>query len=278
MIQINDDKYGLFVDLANTSWSTLSFLYSMGGLIVDTDENGQWHCVFDSDEAVEAYYFVARLFVEPFQNKYGTFSSVTYPGDLETAKMKYIGMEFVYIDERFFGERDVNLYGFGAVPLGPTGKRGSEFNCMMTGIYVGHDERHRDAAWKYIRFYDGPEARKIRAKVFVENGLGHYVHPDLLRASGYPEYVRQVPKAWIEAYDEAMDKGVPEPYGRNCQMVYYYVSAAISQVPQNPVQVTEPNKARRILRLMDDLDNHDDVQNVYANFDIPDALIEQTQE
>jgi len=216
-----EDKYGLFVDLANTSWSTLSFLYSMGGLIVDTDENGQWHCVFDSDEAVEAYYFVARLFVEPFQNKYGTFNSVAYPGDLETAQMKYIGMEFVYIDERFFGERDVNLYGFGAVPLGPTGKRGSEFNCRMAGIYAGiSDKEIRDAAWEYIRFYDGPEARSIRADVFVEEGLGQFLQPSLLRAKGYEEYLRQVPAEWEEAFAVSLKNGVPEPYGDNCDMAY----------------------------------------------------------
>jgi transcriptional/translational regulatory protein YebC/TACO1 len=30
-----------------------------------------------------------------------------------------------------------------------------------------------------------------------------------------------------------------------------------------------------MLRLMEALENHDDVQNVYANFDIPDDVIEK---
>jgi YebC/PmpR family DNA-binding regulatory protein len=50
-------------------------------------------------------------------------------------------------------------------------------------------------------------------------------------------------------------------------------SASIGQVPQNVVTVTEANVAQRILRLMDNLDAHDDVQNVYANFDIPDSVL-----
>jgi transcriptional/translational regulatory protein YebC/TACO1 len=32
--------------------------------------------------------------------------------------------------------------------------------------------------------------------------------------------------------------------------------------------------ARRVLCLIDELDNNDDVQDVYANFDIPDNLME----
>jgi len=44
-------------------------------------------------------------------------------------------------------------------------------------------------------------------------------------------------------------------------------------VPQNEVTITDPAESRRILRLMDAIDDHDDVQNVYANFDISDELL-----
>ena len=33
-------------------------------------------------------------------------------------------------------------------------------------------------------------------------------------------------------------------------------------------------EARRVLRLVDMLEEHDDVQNVYPNFDIPDQVID----
>ena len=32
--------------------------------------------------------------------------------------------------------------------------------------------------------------------------------------------------------------------------------------------------ARKVLRLLDALEDNDDVQNVFANFDIPDAVLE----
>jgi transcriptional/translational regulatory protein YebC/TACO1 len=49
--------------------------------------------------------------------------------------------------------------------------------------------------------------------------------------------------------------------------------AEISMVPQNHVSVADESTARKILNLMEEFDDHDDVQNVYANFDIPDEIV-----
>ena len=49
--------------------------------------------------------------------------------------------------------------------------------------------------------------------------------------------------------------------------------AEISMIPQNTVKL-EGKEAEGMLRLMDALDELDDVQKVYANFDIPDNLLE----
>ncbi len=54
--------------------------------------------------------------------------------------------------------------------------------------------------------------------------------------------------------------------------------AEISMVPQNMVPVADANTARKILGLMEDLEDHDDVQNVYANFDIPDDILAKAEE
>lgn len=48
--------------------------------------------------------------------------------------------------------------------------------------------------------------------------------------------------------------------------------AEITKIPQNNVKL-EDNVARRVLRLVDELEDHDDVQNVYANYEISDKLI-----
>jgi len=54
-----------------------------------------------------------------------------------------------------------------------------------------------------------------------------------------------------------------------------FIEASVSMIPQNTVDITEEKSARQILRLLESLEDHDDVQNVYANFDIPDDLMEE---
>jgi YebC/PmpR family DNA-binding regulatory protein len=49
-------------------------------------------------------------------------------------------------------------------------------------------------------------------------------------------------------------------------------SSEISLIPQTTVRL-EGNQARQLLKLMEELEDHDDVQNVYANFDIPDEVM-----
>ena len=51
------------------------------------------------------------------------------------------------------------------------------------------------------------------------------------------------------------------------------LSAELTLVAQNVVEVADESEAKKILRLMDAIDDHDDVQNVYANFDITDELL-----
>ncbi len=49
-------------------------------------------------------------------------------------------------------------------------------------------------------------------------------------------------------------------------------SAELTKVPENTVNVSEKD-ASKVLKLMDLLENHDDVQNVYTNFDIPEDIL-----
>jgi len=49
--------------------------------------------------------------------------------------------------------------------------------------------------------------------------------------------------------------------------------AEISMMPQNTVPVKNVEAAKKVISLMEDFEDHDDVQNVYANFDIPDEIM-----
>ena len=51
-------------------------------------------------------------------------------------------------------------------------------------------------------------------------------------------------------------------------------SADVTMVPSTTVPLDNEADAKKVLRLIDLLEDHDDVQNVYANFDIPDAILE----
>ena len=55
------------------------------------------------------------------------------------------------------------------------------------------------------------------------------------------------------------------------------VSADFSRIPQNTVPVTDEKTAEQILKLLDKLEEHDDVQNVYANFDIADDILQKLE-
>jgi YebC/PmpR family DNA-binding regulatory protein len=50
-------------------------------------------------------------------------------------------------------------------------------------------------------------------------------------------------------------------------------SAELTMVPTSTIEIDDEVEGRKVLRLMDAIDDLDDVQNVYANFDMPDAVL-----
>ena len=51
------------------------------------------------------------------------------------------------------------------------------------------------------------------------------------------------------------------------------VSAEVTKLPKNEIELTNEQEAAQMIRLMETLEDHDDVQDVYANFNIPDDLM-----
>ena len=51
-------------------------------------------------------------------------------------------------------------------------------------------------------------------------------------------------------------------------------SADLTMLPSATIALESENDARRVLKLIDALEDNDDVQAVYANFDIPDAVLQ----
>jgi len=57
-----------------------------------------------------------------------------------------------------------------------------------------------------------------------------------------------------------------------------FESADLTMLPTSTVEVTDPKDAKAILNLIDILDDNDDVQDVFANFDMPDEVLQAAAE
>lgn len=53
------------------------------------------------------------------------------------------------------------------------------------------------------------------------------------------------------------------------------VASELSMVPENTVPINDAEAARKILNFIEAFEDHDDVQKVYANFDIPDEIMKE---
>ena len=54
------------------------------------------------------------------------------------------------------------------------------------------------------------------------------------------------------------------------------VEADLAMVPNNTIKLEKSN-AKKMLNLMEELEDHDDIQEVYSNFDIPSDVMEQIE-
>lgn len=214
----------------------------MGGSLAERDESGHWRCAFDTEPAIEACHFVARLFHEPYTNRKGkALTSVVFPGaspgSIDSPPWRggiaKIAMFMTVFDQKFFWSwRSPSQFGHGALPKGPEGKRGGEIRGRVLGIFAGleNDPAKLDAAWEWIRFFDGPEARKIFAQVRVERGDGAYLQPKMLKETGFASLIRQVSRQWSEANDTSLHASSPPLVGENIKPIMKSFSNAVDQI------------------------------------------------
>jgi YebC/PmpR family DNA-binding regulatory protein len=106
--------------------------------------------------------------------------------------------------------------------------------------------------------------------VFDKKAVGEDALMEVALEAG-AEDVRDQESEWEVITDpmtfEAVKKAID-------QKGWKYLEARVSKIPQNTVKL-EAGKAEQMLKLMEKLEDNDDVQNVYANFDIPDDVMEK---
>ncbi len=242
--RITDPSRGVYgCRLGRGGWFWLTWLWSAGGDVMAYNETSdEWRCVFGSRQAAVALEYYSRIGTEKWADADGKIQrGYTTLEVSESAYTKWergeIGMMVAYIDERMFGSLNPETTGMAPVPLGPpdpqTGARmrGGELNSRMMGMFAEIKEPAvRDAAWEYMRFYDGPEAMEIKTRIMVEGGMGRFMNPKYLRLYGYPEVERLAPPGWGETFEIAIASGKPEPYGKNSNLAYVMMGYPVDEV------------------------------------------------
>ena len=106
--------------------------------------------------------------------------------------------------------------------------------------------------------------------VFDKKAVGEDALMEIALEAG-AEDVRDQESEWEVITDpmtfEAVKKAID-------QRGWKYLEARVGKIPQNTVKL-EAGKAEQMLKLMEKLEDNDDVQNVYANFDIPNDVMEK---
>jgi len=226
-------KYGIgFVKGEVSSHDFVNLVWSRGGEVIVKDKRGNWHPTFNTPEVVDALYFYTRLSKMRWKDRNGREqigvayrdSSLNLMDPLESC-----AMVLQYLQERLNQQSEV--IGFAPVPRSENARRSSsEINAMMYGVFAGvKDPAVVKAAFDYIAFLDSDEANKIRTELYVQRGLGRFVNPEMLKRFGYTRYLEQVDKEFLKTYQQAMRDGTPEPYGKNCSIVYRELSRPIEQ-------------------------------------------------
>jgi YebC/PmpR family DNA-binding regulatory protein len=106
--------------------------------------------------------------------------------------------------------------------------------------------------------------------VFDKKAVGEDALMEVALEAGADD-VRDQQTEWEVITDPMAFEGVKKAID---QKGWKYLEARVGKIPQNTIRL-ESGKAEQMLKLMEKLEDNDDVQNVYANFDIPDDVMEK---
>lgn len=223
------------------AWYFFNFIYQAGGDIIAKNEKGEWQAIYNSKETITALKFYSRLFHEKFTKNGKEYKGVVFrgaPADISRAMSEgRIAMEFNYLDEQklFPPGTNTDLIEVAPLPVGPTGKGGGEFNQGMLGINSQvKDKRVIGAAVRYLKFMSSDEPKRISTSILVEEGFGRFISPKYLKSFGYSDLLEDVNPQWVKVNEEAFKYAHPEPYGKNCDMIYFELAGLLDKIQESP--------------------------------------------
>ncbi|MFA5537192.1 MAG: YebC/PmpR family DNA-binding transcriptional regulator [Bacillota bacterium] len=145
------------------------------------------------------------------------------------------------------------------------------------------DNRNRTASEiRYLFSRNGGNLGETGCVAWMFDNKG-VINIELVQGLDQEELMLEAIEAGAEdiTFDDEVAEIVTEP--EDFEAVKQALSAAgfkiqtaeYTKLPQSSIDISDPEQAKQVLNLMNLLEDHDDVQDVYANFDIPDELIEQ---
>lgn len=212
----------------------IDFLWQAGGEAVRQGPNGQWRAALDTPQGAIAldYYrkLVRNTWRGPDGKTYGPVATLT-PDLASLRREDKVAIWFGYTSDMMLANDEIDpaKVGIAALPAGPAGRQ-NEINAGMWAINASvKDPKKLDACWRFIKFFAGQEAARVNTERMVAQGLGPLCNPVYLKKFGYQDILAQVDPQYVKANEEDFSSGHPEPYGRNCQQVYYVMGDALDR-------------------------------------------------
>jgi multiple sugar transport system permease protein len=215
-----------------------NFAYQAGGEIVSPGSSGRWRSVVASPQNAKAVDFFRKLVLpQPGQNGQILPPVASVAADLtDDINKGRTAMWLSYTNDVLLASSELSpsVVGIAATPAGPAGQR-NEVNAGMWAISSRvKDPKRLAACWRFIKFFAGDEAARVNTKKSVELGLGNQINPIWLKKFGYKDLLSQVDPSYVAANESVFKSGHPEPYGKNCQMVYVVLDDILARAQLDP--------------------------------------------
>lgn len=228
------------------SYSIYNFLVANGTRFMRQDKDGRWHAAFNSTETAETILYVLRLMKEPFEIDGKEYIGCVYaPMQMGTHGLKWrrgeIGMQFTALSFDHVQNFNPAIIGIAPAPFAPSGERGTILNATMRGVFSGSTPQQQLGVLRYIWYSATDKVQRERTRIMVDYGYGQFLDPHDLKECGYNDILAKVPEAWKATMATALENGVPEPYGKNSQQIYWKVSKPINWALDRPELLDLPS-------------------------------------
>jgi len=118
-------------------------------------------------------------------------------------------------------------------PVPPSDEEGVAASAIFGGYYAINsqtDAESREAAWRYITFKTSPEVRKLEMRHAIEEGMGVYQSPAMLKRFGFDDILREVPQEWVAIEPLILRTARVEPAFPEAQTLYGEMNVPLDEI------------------------------------------------